>query len=98
MPDISGFSVIWGLLSFLLVIGLLLATLFLLKRFGPLLSRKDGRNIRVIESCELGSRQRIVLVDVNGEKLLLGIGQDQVTLLFRLPNARGPSDSTEINN
>ena len=75
-----------------------LACLFFLKRFGPLLSKKNGRSIRVIESCELGGRQRIVLVEVNGEKLLLGIGQDQINLLSRLPNSPVVPDSTEIND
>ena len=98
MPDVSDFSVIWGLLSFLLVIGLLLATLFFLKRFGPSLGRRDGKNIHVIESCDLGSRLRIVLVEVNGERLLLGIGQDKVTFLSKIPDPVVLPDSTEKNN
>ena len=84
MPEFSGLNILWSLLSFLLVIALLVATLFFLKRINPSFGKGENKNIRLIESCDLGYRQKIVLFEVNGEKLLIGIGPNQISLLSKI--------------
>lgn len=67
--------------SFLLVIGLLFATLWVLRRMGGRSLRGHGGRIRVVESVWLAPRQRIALVRVDHQELLIGITQQQVSLL-----------------
>ena len=98
MPEMSGLSLLQSLLWFLLVIALLLATLFFLKKFGPSFGGKGGKNIRLIESCDLGPRQRVVLIEVDGERLLVGVSQNQVSLIYRLPASEISPDKPKINN
>ncbi len=43
------------------------------------------RSLRVVESCALGARQRIHVVEVAGERLLVGSSEAGLTLLRRLP-------------
>ena len=43
------------------------------------------RSLRVVETCPLGARQRVHVVEVAGERLLLGSSEAGVTLLRRLP-------------
>ena len=72
--------------SFVLVL-LLIAGLFqLLKRMGggaP--RRRSQRQIMVIESQMLDSRQRVALVRVKDRELLLGLTQQQVSMLASWP-------------
>ncbi len=43
------------------------------------------RSVRVVESCPIGARQRLVVVDVGHERLLLGATDSQVSLVRALP-------------
>ncbi len=84
MPTFSGLDVFWNFLIFLLVISLLVATLFFLKKLNPSLGKGEGKNIRFLESYDLGVRQRIILLEVNGERFLIGVGPNQISLLSRI--------------
>ena len=57
--------------SFVLVIGLLVATLFALRKINPGISG-SGR-MRILEVKNLGARQKLLLVSVNGEQILIGL-------------------------
>jgi flagellar biosynthetic protein FliP len=75
----------------LLALGIVLAMLAVLRaalrgkagrRVGP-----GGRGIRVEASCALGPRQRLHVVAVDGERLLVGVTDQRVQLLRRLAPA-----------
>jgi len=73
-------------LALALVIGLIYALAWLLRRLpGQRLRGNDG--LRIISSIPLGSKERAVLLDINGEQLLLGVAPGAVSLLHRLPAA-----------
>ncbi len=84
----SGGTVIETLSSLAIVLAMILAFGAALARFGH---RRGGaaRRLRVIESLALGGRQRVVLIDADGESLLLGVGEGRVTLVRRLAAPSG---------
>lgn len=79
-----------------LVLAVLLAALTLLRlALGTRLGRRlgaGGARLRVEASCALGPRQRLHVVEVDGERLLLGASDGGVRLLRRLPG-RPPEPS-----
>ena len=63
-----------------LVLGLLFATLWLLKKIGT--PRGASANlIRVIGAAAVGPRERVVVVSVGGKHLVLGVAPGRVSLL-----------------
>ena len=83
------------ILSFLLVIGLLAATLWGLKRFGRMqLQQKSGQaSIKVVESLSIGTRQRIVLVESDDQRILVGVTAQSLTGLGQWSTNRTPEFS-----
>jgi flagellar biogenesis protein FliO len=50
-----------------------------------------GNPIRVVTSRYLGAKRFLTIVEVDGERLLLGLAGDQVSLVTRLP-ATSPAE------
>jgi flagellar protein FliO/FliZ len=72
------------LLSFGLVIGLLLAVLWGLKRIqsqGGLQSRQRDARIQIIETLSMGARQKVVLLRVDQRDVLLGVTPMEIRAL-----------------
>lgn len=78
------------LLSFGLVIGLLLGCLWLLRKLqaggGGLRPRASSR-LKVVETLSIGPRQKIALVQLDGQDVLLGVTAQSITAL-NVPIAR----------
>ncbi len=83
MPEFSLTKIAWSLLSFLFVLGALGFTLYLIKRYGSNLQNKSGKKIRLVETLNLSPKQRLILVELDGENLLIGVSQNDMTLLGR---------------
>ncbi|MHB0775308.1 flagellar biosynthetic protein FliO [Halomonas sp. WWR20] len=87
-------------LSLLLIIGVILLCAWLLKRIGP--GRMHGnRHLRVVASTAVGQRERVVIVEVEGSWLVLGVGGGQVNTLHRLetpPSAEREATSPSAAN
>ncbi|MGB2044212.1 MAG: FliO/MopB family protein [Porticoccaceae bacterium] len=67
--------------SFLLVIGLLVATLFALKKLNLGIGGDEGKRLKILEVKNLGARQKLLLVSVNTEQILLGLTPQGITRL-----------------
>lgn len=80
--------------SFLLVIVLLVATLLLLKRFGLSHGAAGGGQINIVDVKNLGSRQKLLLVAVRGEEILIGLSPHSISQLgnWSQPQANQPVD------
>jgi flagellar protein FliO/FliZ len=63
--------------SFVVVILLLIGVLVLLRRFNGVSSQMSG-NMRVISSVGVGQRERVVLLQVGVEQILVGVGPGNV--------------------
>ena len=66
--------------SFVVVILLLIGVLVLLRRFNGVSSQMNG-NMRVISTVGVGQRERVVLLQVGEEQILIGVGPGNVRKL-----------------
>ncbi len=67
-------------LGLLLVVGLIFLLGFILRRVGPM-AGIGSQQIRVISSLPLGTRDRLLLVDVAGTQMLLGASAGRINTL-----------------
>jgi flagellar protein FliO/FliZ len=82
-------------LSFALVIALLLALLWTLRKLqnGSHMLRKKSQRLHTVETLSIGPRQKIVLLQVDGQDVLVGVTAHQMTALSAWPaQAVGPID------
>ena len=71
------------LLSSLMVIGLILVLGFLLKK-SKLATAMGGGQMRVIASLPVGYKEKLLVVKVGEQQLLVGVTPQQVNFLYRL--------------
>lgn len=69
------------ILSLLMVLALIIVSAFVLKRFN--IAQQGTNQLSVVTSLSLGSKERVVVVQVGDKQLLLGVTAQQVTLLER---------------
>ncbi|MGR4067905.1 flagellar biosynthetic protein FliO [Billgrantia sp. C5P2] len=74
-----------------LVIAIIFVCTALLRRWNPQ-KRAAGGHLQVIGSAALGNRERVVIVEVEGTWLVLGVGGGQVNKLHEL---KAPVESGE---
>lgn len=75
--------------ALILVIGLILACTWLLRRLTNGAVR-NGQHLKVIGSTPLGQRERITIVEVGGTWLVLGVTAEQISKLHELPAPASP--------
>lgn len=63
------------------VIGLMLIFHVLNRKGFKFLESRHAGKIRIVETRQLGGRKALCLVEVEGKRLLLGLGSDRVDLL-----------------
>lgn len=92
-------DIVQYLASFALVIVLLLSLLFVLKRLqhGSVFKSR-GQRLHLLESLSLGTRQRLVLVRLDQQELLLGVGANEVQTLLVQPVTTGPSANAPVTD
>ena len=76
------------LLSFALVIALLLGCLWALRKLqtgSGLMRAKTDARLKIVETLSVGPRQKIALVQVDGQDVLLGITAQAITPLNLQP-------------
>ena len=78
-----------GALTLILLVILLAA--WLAKRFGFAPKHGGSRELKVSSSVSLGTREKVVIVDVEDARLVLGVTASQITHLHTLP----PRPATE---
>jgi len=71
------------LLSFALVIGLLLGLLWALRKLqnGQGFVKRPQQRLQIVESLSLAPRQKIALVRLDGQEVLVGITAQSITVL-----------------
>ena len=74
-------------LSFALVIGLLLGLLLTLRKIqnGSTLLRKKTQRLQAMETLSIGPRQKILLIQLDGQDVLIGVTAHQMTALSPWP-------------
>lgn len=93
--DGPGFLQIFG--SLLLVIATILVIGWFAKRMRAIPRTRAGA-LRVVDEMALGPKERAVLVEVDGARLVIGVGDGRVTLLHRSERAaEGVAGSSLVN-
>ncbi|MGL6216368.1 flagellar biosynthetic protein FliO [Billgrantia desiderata] len=76
-----------------LVIAIILICTALLKRWNPQ-QRAAGGHLRVVGSVAVGTRERVVIVEIEDTWLVLGVGGGQVNKLHERQAPARPADGT----
>lgn len=86
--DLGGgvFQLLFGLAA---VLALLFASLWLLKRLSAPRGEAAGL-LRIVAGTAVGARERVVVVDVGGTWLVLGVAPGRVSALAELPRGTIP--------
>ncbi|MCF6234857.1 MAG: flagellar biosynthetic protein FliO [Gammaproteobacteria bacterium] len=71
--------------SLFLIVILILVAAWLFKRFGQLQSIPHNE-LKMLASLSTGQRERIVLLQVGGKQLLVGVTQGSIRTLYELEN------------
>lgn len=70
------------ILSLLMVLGLIIISALVLKRFN--LTQQNSSQLKVIASLSLGTKERVIIVQIGEEQLVLGVCPQQISLLKNL--------------
>jgi flagellar protein FliO/FliZ len=81
------------LLSLLLILGGFVALAWLARRYLPGVGTQGV--VKVVGSTPVGTRERVVVVEIDRTWLLLGVGGGNVRVLHSLPKPAEPQSPTE---
>lgn len=70
------------ILSLLIVLALIFISAIVLKRFN--LTQQSSNQFKVIASLSLGAKERVVVVQIGEQQLVLGVSPQQISLLKNL--------------
>jgi flagellar protein FliO/FliZ len=90
-PVLNTSNIIDTVGGLVVVLALLLGLAWLVKRYMTVPGLGKGR-VQVVGGVSLGPRERAVIVEVDGERLLLGVAQGNVRMLHRLENDASPQE------
>lgn len=88
-PDL-GASALQMVLGLVIVLGLLLGTLWLLKRISQPHGSVAGL-MRVVAGVSVGPRERVVILELGSSWLVLGVSPGQVSTLAEIPRQEVPT-------
>ena len=94
-PTASSGSLLQTIFALMFVLALLIALAWAMKRYGPKALGGNSK-MRVISSLNLGGRERIVLIEVADQWIVVGASPGRINALATLPRQEGePADLVE---
>lgn len=90
-PLLQVSGALFGIIAFILIAA------WLAKRFGLAGKTAAARGLKVSASASLGPRERVVIVDVEDARLVLGVTASNINLLHTLPPAPAAEDAPAEN-
>lgn len=87
-PSSNAAAMFQALLGLLVVLGVIYALFWLLRRYAPTQTGAQGA-LKVVGGLMLGPREKLVVVEVGETWLLLGVAAGQVRTLHTLPRPAG---------
>ena len=89
----AGGGLLQATLGLVLVLGVILAVAWVAKRFAPGTLRGGGVPLTVVASQAVGQRERVVVVEIADQWLVLGVAPGRVAALSTLPKGTLPTPS-----
>lgn len=83
-PAISSSNFLETVVALAIVLMLIFGLTFVVRRFGRIPGMGKGQ-VQVLGGVSVGTRERAVLVSVEGQRLLLGVAPGRVQTLYVLP-------------
>ncbi|MGV7960891.1 flagellar biosynthetic protein FliO [Photorhabdus tasmaniensis] len=78
------------------VLLLIFALTWLIRRMGLVSGKgKTQQHLSIKASCSLGQRERVVIVEVENNWLVLGVTAQQINLLHQMPTPESSGDNLE---
>jgi flagellar biosynthetic protein FliO len=90
-------SLLQTLFALIVVLAVLGALAWFLKRYGPKVAGGNA-NLRVVGSLNLGGRERIVVVEVGNEWIVVGASPGRINALATMPRQDGQNGDTANAN
>ena len=90
-PGVSGSAILQMLLGLTLIIGLLFAGAYLLRKLNGGRSFGHTGPMRIVGGLMISARERIVLLEVGDEWIVIGIVPGQIKTLHTLPKGEVPN-------
>ena len=87
-PSSSAGSLLQTIFALVFVLALLIGLAWFMKRYGPKVMGGNNK-MRVVSSLNLGGRERIVLVEVADQWIVVGASPGRVNALATLPRQEG---------
>ena len=78
-----GSAVLQVSIALAVILAMIFAAAWLLRRVGGGEGLRGRSVIRVVATAPIGARERLMLVEVHGQQMLLGVTASQVTALTR---------------
>ena len=94
-PGVSGSAILQMLFGLLLIIGLLFAGAYLLRKLNGGRSFGQSGPMRIVGGLMISARERILLVEVGESWLVVGVVPGQIKILHTLPKGELPDGNGE---
>ncbi|MET0311183.1 MAG: flagellar biosynthetic protein FliO [Burkholderiaceae bacterium] len=86
-------SIAWSLMMLLVVLAMIPAAMWVLKRIQTIRPAGQARQLELIAQLPLGARERVVMVRAQGRVFVLGATTQQVSLLAEVDAAAALADA-----
>ncbi|MYM38426.1 flagellar biosynthetic protein FliO [Duganella qianjiadongensis] len=94
-PASSGGGMVQTTMALLFVLAVLVGLAWLLKRFGPKHLTGNQRHIKLVDSLNLGARERILLLEVGEQWIVVGASAGRMNALTTLPRQELPPEEDD---
>jgi flagellar protein FliO/FliZ len=81
--------ILQALFGLAIVLGLMVGAAWLLKRFNPIKAGQAG-NVRIVGGVSVGSRERVIVVEVADQWIVVGVAPGNVNALSTMPRQDTP--------
>jgi len=88
-------SLIQVMLALFLVLGAIVASAWLMRRFGPT-QMGPGSALRVLGGVMVGQRERLMLVEVGDTWLIIGVAPGRVSAVHSMPRPPQSEQQTQV--
>ena len=95
VPGVGTESFIQGLVGLAVVVGLILAAAWLLRRFNVVGITAGAAGMKIVAGLSVGPRERILLLEIGEHWIVVGVTATQMRTLHTLPKGKLPNGNSD---